>query len=249
MRLRLTAAALDWFESNNISFHNRFGIRLRPGEHVNFADGQRVEPYIGIHAGNTFCSMGFMSYTNSSVNSDLRVGRYCSIAPGLKLPKYRHPMEHISTSIFTHDRGTDLVVRFVRDNKASYSNFFSNPQKGPVNIGHDVWIGQDVSLMPGITIGTGSIIAANSVVTKSVMPYEIVGGNPAKLIKMRFPPRTIIHLLLSEWWRYKFTDFSGLDISNPDAFLKAFEERRGSIEPYNPSLISLSEVAPHCQQE
>lgn len=52
-------------------------------------------------------------------------------------------------------------------------------------IGDDCWIGARVMIMPGRTIGGGSIIAAGSILTKDVQPYSIVGGNPAKLIKMR----------------------------------------------------------------
>ena len=86
--------------------------------------------------------MGFMSYTNSWLPEDITIGRYCSIGYNVSFPKYRHPIEHISTSIFTHDYETDLVVRFTRDDKPDYANFFANPQKGEVTIGHDVWIGQ-----------------------------------------------------------------------------------------------------------
>lgn len=55
----------------------------------------------------------------------------------------------------------------------------------PVHIEDDVWIGSRVTILPGVRIGKGSIIGANSVVTKDVMPYSIVGGNPAKLVKVR----------------------------------------------------------------
>lgn len=186
MHVKLSESALAWFEDRNISFNNRFGIRLKAGDYINFRDDAQVEPYIGIHGGNTICSMGFMSYTNSTVPENLEIGRYCSISWALQFPSYRHPMEHLSTSIFTHDTETDLTVRFMRDNNPGYNNFYPNRQKGSITIGHDVWIGQGVSIMPGLIIGTGAVVAANSVVTKSVMPYEIVGGNPATQIKMRF---------------------------------------------------------------
>lgn len=63
--------------------------------------------------------------------------------------------------------------------------FQGNVEYGPVEIGNDVWIGSRVIILPGLKIGEGSIIGAGSVVTKDVMPYSIVAGNPAKLIKMR----------------------------------------------------------------
>jgi virginiamycin A acetyltransferase len=243
MQIQFNAKIAKWFDDNNISFDNRFRNRLRDGGTLTFRDDLEVEPYIGIHGGFVICSMGFMSYTNSAVSENLKVGRYCCLSYNIKFPRYQHPLSHISTSIFTHDRATDLVARFIKNDNKNFNNFYDNPQKGSITIGHDVWIGQDVSIMPGITIGTGSVIAANSVVTKSVMPYEIVGGNPAKLIRMRFSPSIINRLLLSEWWDYKFTDFWGIDLSNPEEFLEKFERRKNFVEKYSPKKIKLREVA------
>lgn len=62
-----------------------------------------------------------------------------------------------------------------------------NEEPRPVTIGDDVWIGRRVIVLPGVTIGGGSIISAGAVVTKDVEPYTIVGGVPAKIIKRRKP--------------------------------------------------------------
>src|SRR5690606_1387233 len=74
------------------------------------------------------------------------------------------------------------------------------PFKGDTVIGNDVWIGQNVTIMPGIKIGDGAIIAANSTVVKNVEPYAIYGGNPAEFIKKRFRDETIQLLLKLKWW-------------------------------------------------
>ncbi len=74
------------------------------------------------------------------------------------------------------------------------------PLKGDTVVGNDVWIGQNVTVMPGVHIGDGSIIAANSVVTKNVPPYHIAGGNPCKIIKKRFDDELIDYLLKLKWW-------------------------------------------------
>ncbi len=76
----------------------------------------------------------------------------------------------------------------------------SYPNKGNTIIGNDVWIGCNVKIMPGITIGDGAIIAANSTVTRNIDPYTIVGGNPAKEIKKRFPENTTQKPLQIKWW-------------------------------------------------
>jgi acetyltransferase-like isoleucine patch superfamily enzyme len=71
---------------------------------------------------------------------------------------------------------------------------------GTVTIGNDVWLGANVIVLDNITIADGAIVAANSVVTKDVPPYAIVGGTPAKLIKYRFDEADIAFLLEYQWW-------------------------------------------------
>jgi chloramphenicol O-acetyltransferase type B len=72
--------------------------------------------------------------------------------------------------------------------------------KGDTVIGNDVWIGTEAMIMPGITIGDGAVIASRAVVTKDVPPYAVVGGNPAKQIRMRFSTEEIAILLETKWW-------------------------------------------------
>ncbi len=79
--------------------------------------------------------------------------------------------------------------------------------KGDTCIQDGAWLGMRSIIMPGITIGEGAIIAANAVVTKDVEPYTIVGGNPAKPIKLRFPPEVVNQLLalkIYDWPEAKF---------------------------------------------
>ncbi|WP_037077370.1 CatB-related O-acetyltransferase [Neorhizobium vignae] len=71
-------------------------------------------------------------------------------------------------------------------------------------IGHDVWIGHNAAIMPGVNIGHGAIVAAASVVAHDVPPYAVVGGNPAGLIRMRYPAEIIAELLELAWWNWSF---------------------------------------------
>ena len=74
--------------------------------------------------------------------------------------------------------------------------------KGDIIIGNDVWIGAKSTVMSGVTIGDGSVVAAGSLVTKDVAPYSVVGGNPAKHIKYRFSTGQISDLLAIAWWNW-----------------------------------------------
>lgn len=77
------------------------------------------------------------------------------------------------------------------------------PYKGDTIIGNDVWIGNNVTIMPGIKIGNGAIIATNATVTKDVEPYSIVGGNPATILRKRFSDEKIKELLAMAWWDWE----------------------------------------------
>lgn len=76
------------------------------------------------------------------------------------------------------------------------------PLKGDTVVGNDVWIGQNVTVMPGVHIGDGSIIGANSVVAKDIPPYSVAVGNPCRVIKKRFDDELIDYLLELKWWNW-----------------------------------------------
>ncbi len=71
---------------------------------------------------------------------------------------------------------------------------------GPTHIGSDVWIGYGVTILSGVSIGHGAVIGAGSVISKDVLPFSIVAGNPAKLVRLRFTPSQIEQLLKEAWW-------------------------------------------------
>jgi len=72
--------------------------------------------------------------------------------------------------------------------------------KGDTVIGPDVWLGDHATLMPGVTIGAGAIIAAGSMVAQDVPPYTVMGGNPARALRHRFDDATVVRLLAVAWW-------------------------------------------------
>ena len=149
-------------------------------------------------------------------NAKLVVGKFCSIAQNLNIYLGgNHRTDWVTTYPFGHIN-QDIFNNF---------NGHGHPStKGDVIIGNDVWIGNNVTIMSGVTIGDGVVIANNSHVVKNVEPYNLVGGNPAKLIKYRFSPEQIKQLLQIKWWDWseekinEFTPF--LCNNNIDEFIK-----------------------------
>ena len=123
----------------------------------------------------------------------LIIGKFCAIACGTKF--IMGPANHRISSVTTYP----FNIMGGGWEKATPS-LDDLPLKGDTIVGNDVWIGQDVTVMPGIHIGDGAIIAANSVVAQDVPPYTIVGGNPCRIIRKRFDDALIEYLLNLKWW-------------------------------------------------
>lgn len=114
---------------------------------------------------------------SSGSNEELIIGNYCSIGSGTTfLMGSEHPYKYISTFPFK------VKILGIEHEATS---------KGKIVLEDDVWIGENVFILSGVTIGQGAVVAAESVIVKSVPPYAIVGGNPAKIIKYRFSENVI----------------------------------------------------------
>lgn len=133
-----------------------------------------------------------VKYLFDFTGDKLIIGKFCMIASDVTfiMNGANHLSESISTypfAIFGHDWANAMKGK-------------TYPYKGDTIIGNDVWIGYGATVMAGVKIGDGAIIATKSVVTKDVEPYSIVGGNPAKTIRPRFPEQIIKELLEIRWW-------------------------------------------------
>lgn len=107
-----------------------------------------------------------------------------------------------------------------------------------------MWIGQNVTLAQGITIGDGAVIAANSLVVKDVAPYAIVGGNPAKVIRMRFSEAIIAQLLALRWWCYSAQDIAACPVNQVERFCELLAGRaaEGTLSAFSPPVLTATMI-------
>ena len=123
----------------------------------------------------------------------LIIGRFCAIARGVEfiMNGANHRMDSATTYPFNiMGGGWETFAPELKD----------LPFKGDTVVGNDVWIGQHVTVLPGVHIGDGAIIGANSVVAKDIPPYCIAAGDPCRIIRKRFDDELIQYLLTLKWW-------------------------------------------------
>lgn len=164
----------------------------------------------------------------------LTIGRYCSINNTARIWN-NHPIEYVTTHPFLdckmffswdkQEKREEYCKRYGRFfNNVDYENSFIRNNE-PVIIGNDVWIGANVIILPGVTIGDGAILAAGAVITKNVEPYAVVGGVPAKIIRFRFDEEVIQKFLKIKWWDWPIEKIEeNIELFyQPEKFLCTFE--------------------------
>nr|WP_109513440.1 CatB-related O-acetyltransferase [Pseudomonas ovata] len=213
---------------------------IRIEERVGFYGG----PYTGSNGAppsHGLCSIGSFSYSVSKLPAKLEVGRYCSISGGLIFLDSHHQTHLLTTSAITF-RPQNLLWKDLLQNVGTPQDPTWNiyGHKNFPKIGNDVWIGRDVTMSMGISIGDGAIIAAGSVVTKDVPAYTIVGGNPATVIRGRFPNEIAFRLQQSRWWE-KSPEFVARIAPLPvEEALREYEFNHDSVENFVPKTIILN---------
>ena len=133
-----------------------------------------------------------VKYHFDFIGDKLIIGKFCMIASDVRF--IMNGAKHLTDAISTYP------FAIFGSDWANAMDGKTYPTKGDTIIGNDVWIGYNATIMAGVKVGDGAIIATNSVVTKDVEPYTIVGGNPAREIKKRFPKEHIDILLDLKWW-------------------------------------------------
>jgi len=175
---------------------------------------------------STQLSMGRFSYINAGGvlggKYPVRIGAFCSIAAELYAWTWEsHDIEHVTTH----------PIQVILGLPTTYPGVVEKPQG--ITIGHDVYLGHQVRLMPGITIGNGAVVGARSVVTRDLEPYGIYGGIPARLICKRFSEPVIAALQEISYWNWpmdkirrnvEFFDLKLSGIETPGLLYKTIKE-------------------------
>lgn len=142
-------------------------------------------------------------FVPGAIDRHTTIGRYCSIAYQVRTINHNHPMEFKSTHAFFFNSKLGHCPKDL----TTYS---------PLAIGNDVWIGTGALVLPHVSqIGDGAVIAAGAVVNKDVPPYAVVVGNPARVVRFRFPKEVIEQLLASRWWEKPVEELDINEFSRP----------------------------------
>lgn len=166
---------------------------------ISVGDYTYYHDFNGEQAAIDFENKNILYHFPDMMDDQLIIGKFCSIAQGTLfiMNGGNHNYQAISTFPFfwlKEDTDSIKIDKVVAENQFLI--------KSPTIIGNDVWIGHDATILRGVTIGNGAIIAAKTVVTSNVPPYAIVGGNPSKIIKYRFDQEIVQILEASQWWNW-----------------------------------------------
>ncbi len=167
--------------------------------------------------------LGAYSYIsqNSLVNKT-QVGKFCSIGHGTYIGLWEHNMAVSTHSFYLYESSGNLVKGYKDYDKCALSTY----------LGNDVWVGANSVILKGRSVGDGAIVGAGSVVTRDVPPYAVAVGNPAKIVKYRFPPDDIAFLLRLQWWdapREILQEMVDRQLFNAMEDLREFVQNRGWI--------------------
>lgn len=249
-KVLITKAHLELFEEMNIFFSQGDKPRILVGDVLNISSKCVIEPYVSYLKGGNLFKIGTGSYSWSPLSVLSTVGRFSSIARGVGILGVGHPLDRFTSSSMTYDMKLKMFTRMANDYHIESS--FISPNTGfktpKVSIGNDCWIGANAIFSRGVVVGDGAVVAANSLVTRNVPPYAIVGGNPAQIIRFRFPEEEIKELRALAYWEYDVPDFLYQEKISSDInileFINKFKKRisLGDLQRSAPESLTYQQI-------
>lgn len=189
--------------------------------------------------------LGAFSHLNGGFIKDVSIGRYCSFARDVQVGHGFHPTQWLSVSPLQYSAGYRGWMERVQADKGTPQHIKPVPfdWASHTTIGNDVWLGNHVVVKDGVRIGDGAVVGAHAVVTHDVPPYAIVAGNPARVIRLRFPDSTVERLLALQWWRFSLGELGPLPFDRIEDAMAAIEDRiAGGARPYEAPVITGAEL-------
>ena len=184
--MRATEHTIELLQRSKVYTTGNGSMRIKIGDVIRVRADAMLEAYSGVFTGNVFSTWGSFSYSWSQLAPDTTVGRYCSLASGIRLFGVQHPYHRFTSSSVTYDAKLSIFSEKAKQEKEYSFHVRRGEASKPIVIGNDVWIGQNVALKPGIRIGDGAVIATGAIVTKDVPPYTISGGYRLGQLKLDF---------------------------------------------------------------
>ena len=168
---------------------------------VEFNPQTKIGEFVWIHHHTNIKDSVVGGHTYIQYNCGLErcsIGSFCSLGDNIKVLSATHPTkDFVSTSPVFYSSARQCLTSYTNQN---LFDEYRRVKGYSCIVGNDVWIGSNVVILGGVTIGHGAIVAAGSVVNKDVPPYSIVAGVPAKIIRYRFTESQIKQLLDDPWW-------------------------------------------------
>lgn len=240
MRMTATVSGVEAAAKSLAVRNVKFGMAVAPDALLKLGISLDIVQETPVRIGNIYegpCEIkttirdilefGAFSYINGRGRfSNIRIGRYCSIAETVSVGYPEHPTGWLGTSSLQYMKPGWM---------SEYPAWKTQPHQPTkiTTIGHDVWIGAGAFIRSGIAIGHGSVIGAHAVVTKDVAPYSIVVGNPGRVIRTRVPKDMIASLLASKWWEFAPWQLDGCPFENPKKAVQFVADlRKSGAKPY-----------------
>jgi acetyltransferase-like isoleucine patch superfamily enzyme len=183
---------------------------------------EREQPALprGVEVGRHTYGFGPDTFPIFTEGARILVGAFCAIDNEARI---HGGGEHVTTRAAAYPLNAMIFDRGKR-------NAIDDVETGPTVIGNDVWIGKGATVLAGLDVGDGAVIGARAVVTRSVPPYAIVAGNPARILRYRFDEQTRERLLVLRWWDWSDEEIRAQErwfMGDVDGFLDEMERVRG----------------------